>query len=47
MWIRPRRALSVLSSSLTLTLVVAVAIPSSSWAAEKARLRVDNYQIEA
>jgi tetratricopeptide (TPR) repeat protein len=47
MWIRPRRALSVLSSSLTLTLVVAVAIPSSLWAAEKARLRVDNYQIEA
>jgi len=47
MWIRPRRALSVLSSSLTLTLVVAVAIPSSSWAAEKARLRVDDYQIEA
>jgi hypothetical protein len=27
--------------------LVAVAIPSSSWAAEKARLRVDNYQIEA
>ncbi len=47
MWIRPRRALSVLSSSLTLTLVVAVAIPSSSWAAEKAHLRVDDYQIEA
>jgi tetratricopeptide (TPR) repeat protein len=45
MWIHPRRALSVLTSSLTLSLVVA--IPSSSWAAEKARLRVDDYQIEA
>ena len=47
MWIHPRRALSVLTSSLTLTLVVALAIPSLSWAAEKARLRVDDYQIEA
>jgi hypothetical protein len=47
MWIHPRRALSVLTSSLTLSLVVALAIPSLSWAAEKARLRVDDYQIEA
>jgi hypothetical protein len=45
MLIHPRRALSVLTSSLTLSLVVLVALPS--WAAEKARLRVDDYQIEA
>src|SRR5260370_1722196 len=45
MLISPRRALSVLTSSLTLSLVVLLASPS--WAAEKARLRVDNYQIEA
>src|SRR5450755_2797765 len=45
MLIRPRRALSVLTSSLTLSLVVLLATPS--WAAEKARLRVDDYQIEA
>src|SRR5260370_38145582 len=45
MWIHPRRAFSVLTSSLTLSLVVLVAI--ASWAADKARLRVDNYQIEA
>ena len=45
MLIYPRRALSVLTSSLTLSLVVLLAIPS--WAAEKARLRVDDYQIEA
>ena len=45
MLIHPRRALSVLTSSLTLSLVVLLAIPS--WAAEKARLRVDDYQIEA
>ncbi len=45
MLISPRRALSVLTSSLTLSLVVLLA--SSSWAAEKARLRVDDYQIEA
>src|SRR5450755_3360384 len=45
MLIRPRRALSVLTSSLTLSLVVLLALPS--WAAEKARLRVDDYQIEA
>jgi tetratricopeptide (TPR) repeat protein len=45
MLISPRRALSVLTSSLTVSLVVLLAIPS--WAAEKARLRVDDYQIEA
>jgi Peptidase family M1 domain len=39
-----RRSLSVLTSSLTL-LVVVVAMPL--WAAEKARLRVDDYQIQA
>jgi tetratricopeptide (TPR) repeat protein len=47
MWIHPRRALGVLTSSLALSLVIAVAIPSSSWAAEKTRLHVDDYQIEA
>src|SRR5580700_9922718 len=45
MWIHPRRALSVLTSSLTLSLVVTLALPL--WAAEKARLRVDDYQIQA
>jgi Peptidase family M1 domain len=45
MLISPRRALSVLTSSLTLLLVVLLAVPSQ--AAEKARLRVDDYQIEA
>src|ERR1051326_907222 len=39
-----RRRLSVLTNSLTLALLLAV----PSWAAtEKARLRVDDYQIEA
>src|SRR5579864_7806515 len=45
MLIYPRRALSVLTSSLTLTLVVLLSLPSQ--AAEKARIRVDDYQIEA
>jgi hypothetical protein len=50
MLIHPRRALSVLTSSLTLSLltlslVVLFAIPSP--AADKPRLRVDDYQIEA
>jgi len=45
MLIHLRRGLSVLTSSLTLALVVVLAIPS--WAAEKARLRVDDYQIDA
>ena len=45
MWIHPRRIYSVFTSPLTLFLVVLLAIPS--WAAEKARLRVDDYQIEA
>jgi tetratricopeptide (TPR) repeat protein len=40
-----RRLLRVLTSSLTLCLVVLLALPSR--AAEKARLRVDDYQIEA
>jgi tetratricopeptide (TPR) repeat protein len=40
-----RRGLSVLTSSLTLCLLVFLGQPS--WAAEKARLRVDDYQIEA
>ena len=42
---QPRRALSVLTSSLTLWLVIVLAMPAR--AAEKARLRVDDYQIEA
>src|SRR5271167_1280191 len=41
---RLRRAHSVLSSSLALLLLAFVAIPSR--AAEKTRLRVDDYQIE-
>src|ERR1700741_2918514 len=45
MLIYPRRARSVLTSSLTLTLVVLLSVPSQ--AAEKARMRVDDYQIEA
>src|ERR1700676_280415 len=45
MLIYPRRALSVLTSSLTLTLVALLSVPSQ--AAEKARMRVDDYQIEA
>src|ERR1700691_3264572 len=45
MQIRLRRAQSVLSSSLALLLLIFIAIPS--WAAEKAHLRVDDYQIEA
>jgi len=47
MWMHPRRALGVLTSSLTLSVAVLLSMPSSSWAAEKARLRVDDYQIEA
>src|SRR5712672_1800560 len=45
MQIRLRRAQSVLSSPLALLLLTLVAVPSR--AAEKARLRVDDYQIEA
>src|SRR5258708_13751648 len=50
MLIHPRRALSVLTSSLTLSLltlslVALFAIPSR--AADKPRLRVDDYEIEA
>jgi len=40
-----RRRLSVLTSSLTVLLLLGLAIPS--WGAEKTRLRVDDYQIEA
>jgi tetratricopeptide (TPR) repeat protein len=40
-----RRPLSVLTSSLTLSLLVLMALPSH--AAEKAHLRVDDYQIDA
>jgi predicted negative regulator of RcsB-dependent stress response len=39
-----RRRLSVLTSSLSLSLVILLAVPSR--AAEKARLRVDDYQID-
>src|SRR5579859_7681161 len=46
MLIHLRRVLGVLTSSLTL-LVLLLAAPSSSWAADKTRLRVDDYQIEA
>lgn len=42
---KPWRACGVLPTVLTLGLLVAVA--PASWAAEKARLRVDDYQIEA
>ena len=41
-----RRVLRVISVSLILLLAVLLAIPSS-WAAEKTRLRVDDYQINA
>ena len=44
MLIHPRRGLGVLTSSLTLGVIVLLAMPS--WAAEKARLRVDDYQID-
>ncbi len=40
-----RRVLCVPTSSLTLLLVLLLALPS--WGAEKTRLRVDDYQIEA
>src|ERR1700681_1401629 len=45
MLIHPWRALSVLTSSLTLLIAVLLSVPS--WAAEKTRLRVDDYHIEA
>jgi tetratricopeptide (TPR) repeat protein len=41
----PRRAFSVLTNSLTLSLIIVLAMPA--WAAEKARLRVEDYQIAA
>ena len=40
-----RRALGVLTPSLTICLLILTSRPS--WAAEKARLRVDDYKIEA
>ena len=46
MSIDPRRVLGVLTSSLALLLIL-LAAPSSSRAADKTRLRVDDYQIEA
>jgi hypothetical protein len=45
MRIEPRRRLSALTISLTF--LIAIFLASPSWAAEKARLRVDDYQIEA
>src|SRR3981081_615924 len=41
------RSKSAITSSLTLLILLLVAWPSSSWAAEKGRLRVDDYKIEA
>jgi Peptidase family M1 domain/Tetratricopeptide repeat len=45
MQIQLRRAPGVLTSFLAIFLFLSIAMPS--WAAEKARLRVDDYQIEA
>ena len=45
MAIQLRRCLRVCVTPLTLALLVVLALPT--WAAEKARLRVDDYQIEA
>jgi tetratricopeptide (TPR) repeat protein len=42
-----RRVLRVLLGSLTLSLALLLALSSSAWGAEKARLRVDDCQIEA
>jgi hypothetical protein len=44
MLIDPRRVLGVLTSSLTLVVVL---LSAPSWAADKTRLRVDDYQIQA
>src|SRR5579864_7060966 len=44
MQIQVRRALGVLTSSLPLFLLLLLSVPS--WAAERARLRVDDYQID-
>ena len=41
------RGRSAITIALTLLILLLVAWPSSSWAAEKARLRVDDYKIEA
>ena len=40
------RGKSAITIALTLLILLLVAWPSSSWAAEKARLRVDDYRIE-
>ncbi len=45
MLIHPRRALVVLAGALTFLLMVSSALPG--WAAERERLRVDDYQIDA
>ena len=45
MFIDRRRSLGVLKSILILFLLLLPALPL--WAAEKARLRVDDYQIQA
>ena len=41
------RGKSAITITLTLLILLLVAWPSSSWAAERARLRVDDYKIEA
>ena len=41
------RGKSAFTISLTLLILLLLAWPSSSWAAEKPRLRVDDYKIEA
>jgi aminopeptidase N len=41
------RGKSAITIALTLLILLLVAWPSSSWAVEKARLRVDDYKIEA
>ena len=41
------RGKSAITIALTLLILLLVAWPSSSWAAERARLRVDDYKIEA
>jgi len=47
MSIQPWRGNSAITIALTLLILLLVAWPSSSWAVEKARLRVDDYKIEA
>jgi aminopeptidase N len=47
MSIQPWRGNSAITIALTLLILLLVAWPSSAWAVEKARLRVDDYKIEA